>query len=98
MSKFCRICHNTDCSNHGRDITFLGDGFKCNYIPVPTNADRIRAMTDEELAVFLSERYAKESVLRVRESGYEPTATEIKELTVRLYMTWLRWLKQPAEE
>ena len=59
MSKFCRICHNTDCSNHGRDITFLGDGFKCNYIPVPTNADRIRAMTDEELADILREFVVK---------------------------------------
>ena len=53
MDKYCRICHNTSCSNHGKDISFLGDGWKCNYIPVPTNADRIRAMSDEELAEFL---------------------------------------------
>ena len=49
MDKYCRICHNTSCSNHGKDISFLGDGWKCNYIPVPTNADRIRSMTDDEL-------------------------------------------------
>ena len=54
MSKFCRICHNTVCRNHGREIT-LGEEFKCNYIPVPTNADRIRAMTDEELAEWMAE-------------------------------------------
>lgn len=53
MSKYCKICHNKDCPNHGRDITFCGDGFKCNYIPVTTNADRIRAMSDEELARHL---------------------------------------------
>ena len=53
MDKYCRICHNTSCSNHGKDISFLGDGWKCNYIPVPTNADRIRAMNDEELAEHL---------------------------------------------
>ena len=53
MSKYCRICRNTDCGNHGRDITFHGDGWVCNYIPVPTNADRIRAMSDEELADFI---------------------------------------------
>ena len=54
MDKHCRICHNTSCSNHGKDISFLGDGWKCNYIPVPTNADRIRAMSDEELAKIIN--------------------------------------------
>ena len=53
MDKYCRICHNTSCSNHGKNISFLGDGWKCNYIPAPTNADRIRTMSDEELAEFL---------------------------------------------
>lgn len=53
MDKHCRICHNTSCSNHGKNISFLGEGWKCNYIPVPTNADRIRAMSDEELSEFL---------------------------------------------
>ena len=55
MDKHCRICHNTSCSNHGKNISFLGEGWKCNYIPVPTNADRIRAMSDEELAEFLGD-------------------------------------------
>ena len=53
MDKYCRICHNTSCSNHGKNISFLGDGWKCNYINVPTNADRIRSMSDEELADML---------------------------------------------
>ena len=53
MDKHCRICHNTSCSNHGKNISFLGEGWKCNYIPVTTNADRIRAMSDEELADML---------------------------------------------
>ena len=53
MDKHCRICHNTSCSNHGKNISFLGEGWKCNYITVPTNADRIRAMSDDELADML---------------------------------------------
>jgi hypothetical protein len=64
---------------------------------IVTNADRIRAMTDEELALFLTERYAKESILRVREEGHEPTATQIKALHERLHLTWMRWLRQYAE-
>ena len=63
-----------------------------------TNADRIRAMNDRELAWFLAEKYAHEAVLRLRDSGHEPTATEIKALTERLYYPWVRWLKQPVME
>lgn len=54
MNKFCSICRNTDCNNHGKNIIFYGDNWKCKYIPVQTNADRIRAMTDEELAKFIA--------------------------------------------
>ena len=71
MDKHCRICHNTSCSNHGKNISFLGDGWKCNYIPVPTNADRIRAMRDEELAEFLID-LADDGNLKIREWLQQP--------------------------
>lgn len=63
-----------------------------------SNADRIRAMSDEELALFMAERYAKESILRVREQGYEPTATQIKALHEGLYLIWKKWLREPVED
>ena len=53
MSKYCMICRNTACQNHGKNITLFGDSWQCDYIPTPTNADRIRAMSDEELAKLL---------------------------------------------
>ena len=53
MDKHCRICHNTSCSNHGKNISFFGEVWKCNYIPVPTNADRFRAMSDKEQQSFV---------------------------------------------
>lgn len=53
MSKYCMICRNTACQNHGKNITLFGDRWQCDYIPTPTNADRIRAMSDEELANWL---------------------------------------------
>lgn len=71
MDKHCIICHNTSCSNHGKNISFLGDGWKCNYIPVPTNADRIRAMSDKELAEFLID-LADDGNLRIREWLQQP--------------------------
>lgn len=53
MSKYCQICRNSDCNNHGRDIVFIGDGWNCNYVPVPTNADHIRNMNNNELAEII---------------------------------------------
>ena len=52
MMEKCKTCMNgypsVSCTN-------CGSGFR-NYSPYskPTNADRIRGMTDEELAVFLA--------------------------------------------
>ena len=69
MDKHCRICHNTSCSNHGKNISFLGEGWKCNYIPVPTNADRIRAMSDEELADFLAYTWATSARAWQKDTG-----------------------------
>mgnify|MGYP003312832107 CR=1 FL=1 len=68
------------------------------YLATPrTNADRIRAMSDKELAWWLAERYAKEAVLSLQDKGVTPSVTEIKAVTERLYMIWARWLMAPAE-
>lgn len=63
-----------------------------------TNGDRIRAMSDEELADFQAARIVAESCLRLKDQGYEPTEAQRSELHEKLYKTWLDWLKQPAEE
>ena len=82
MDKHCRICHNISCSNHGKNISFLGEGWKCNYIPVPTNSDRIRAMSDEELAVLIARE-----IVHVPHSGFYVAKS-----------AWLRWLHETVEE
>ena len=88
MDKHCRICHNTSCSNHGKNISFLGEGWKCNYIPVPTNADRIRSMTDDELNDLFNDIYnagvddAVEYEWGHRTNSFEWT---------------MEWLQKPAE-
>ena len=98
MDKHCRICHNTSCSNHGKNISFLGDGWKCNYIPVPTNADRIRAMSDEEITEFVCRNGINtlcdiicggecNAIASFKKSGDEAC----KEIV-------MKWLQQPAEE
>lgn len=89
MDKHCRICHNTSCSNHGKNISFLGDGWKCNYIPVPTNADRIRAMSDEELAEQLIQYRDDWGDYCTHKGCYATQKEAVKSET--------EWLQQPAE-
>ena len=87
MDKHCGICHNTSCSNHGKNISFLGDGWKCNYIPVPTNADRIRAMRDEELVEFIKNIKVRAALCKA-----------VKNNDAFEELCSAEWLKQPAEE
>ena len=98
MDKHCRICHNISCSNHGKNVSFLGDGWKCNYIPVPTNADRIRSMSDEEITEFVCRNGINtlcdiicsgecNAIASFKKSGDEAC----KEIV-------MKWLQQPAEE
>ena len=98
MDKHCRICHNTSCSNHGKNISFLGEGWKCNYIPVHTNADRIRSMSDEEITEFVCRNGINtlcdiicggecNAIASFKKSGDEAC----KEIV-------MKWLQQPAEE
>lgn len=96
MNKYCKICHNKDCPNHGRDITFCGDGFKCNYIPVTTNADRIRAMSDEELArKFLVTAY-RYDWKKDEDYWYFPDGITRTNYEPKAIKAWLEWLQQPV--
>ena len=92
MDRYCRICRNTLCNNHGKNISFLGEGWQCDYIPVPTNADRIRAMSDEELAasVYIPCPYDDGGYGECKYGWHkrEQSCEECK----------LEWLQQPAKE
>ena len=62
-----------------------------------TNADRIRAMSDEELADFMVRRNVTESCLRLADEGYTPTEEQKQVLYDSLYPVWMEWLHAPAE-
>ena len=56
-----------------------------------TNADRIRAMSDEELAKLIVKHKPLYSWCKgVREIWMKPNVTKVQ--------AWVEWLKQPAEE
>ena len=63
-----------------------------------TNADRIRSMSDEELALFQARRYAQSVFLDKEKDGVILTGAAKEAFIADLYHVWLRYLKQPAEE
>ena len=82
----CKFEHDGDCCNCGSPQYMC----KCkpnicgSVVPI-TNADRIRGMDDEELAVFLSAvKFRRETPLNVPDFLYIKDAYD--------------WLQQPAEE
>ena len=77
----CRYEHDGDCCNSGATQYMCKCKKPCDTIMPITNADRIRAMTDEELAEFLCS-ITKCEVCRFEAWG----GCEL-----------LKWLQQPAE-
>ena len=80
------------------NCNFLSDGSPSEWKPkVATNADRIRAMSDEELAEFIANKIVNLENHKMIEQGYTPTATQLSALGHTCYCTLVQWLKQPAE-
>ena len=82
MMSNCKLCL-ADCAFKGKDMK---KGNCKGYIPM-SNADRIRAMSDEELADFLDKCEAM---------GYQDSS--IARDKIGNCVNMLEWLRQPAEE
>ena len=78
----CKDCKTFYCPEHG----FENEKQCKNYTP-PTNADRIRDMTDEEMVEFFS-GYCPPDINE--EGDCEPDL-------VRCYECWRDWLQNEAE-
>ena len=88
----CKDCV-ARCVHAGKDREFIcGNGVSCKVTkkPIATNADKIRAMSDEELAKYLSNPC--ECAVDPERDGYRECGND---LCVK-YL--LEWLQQPAEE
>lgn len=76
--KSCKICANEDCTWRGHtDHISVG----CLGFEPQTNADSIRGMTDEELALYIHNAEAQAA-----DTGRADTVE-----------SWLDWLKSPVE-
>lgn len=69
----------------------------CRYFRHKTNADRIRTMSDEELAKYLTDKTEYQPCPGARKSwggAYGNSYLEYHEAA----LDWLYWLQQPAED
>ncbi len=91
--KYCKDCVGFDeCNTTGRTVEFAVDDGVCidfDERKPQTNADKIRSMSDEELAVLLSEPC---------ECSVDPAEDGYRECGNKLCIEYLlNWLQQPAE-
>ena len=88
----CNTCQNElYCYDGNHQLTrdrCADNGFAA-YVP-QTNADRIRAMTDEELAHFMTPENYK--------FPCPPNHIDCQYELIPCWMCWAKWLKAPAEE
>lgn len=59
------------------------------------NADRLRTMTDEELANFLASKFAEVQASNTFTEEMPPTATQLSAAAHFWYCAWMQWLRQP---
>lgn len=83
----CESCYNMECVFVDNQIPFL-DSENCQNYRGLTNADRIRAMSDEELAKWFCVMNADDC----------PDKAHELHCTDKCYECWLDWLKSPVEE
>ena len=65
---------------------------------IKTNADKVRAMSDKELAAFLAGKFTDHETEKSVQKGEVLTATYISEMAHTWFAAWMQWLRQPAEE
>lgn len=87
MTYICDNCEKYPCTDDDYKMRFTCPGFSEKPKPT-TNADKIRAMSDEELAVFLSETTSNAIVvLGIGSNGKSKNAFD-----------WYEWLKEEVSE
>ena len=86
--KYKECCHNESCDSFDTCIECWDEWAERN--PPMTNADLIRAMTDEELAEMLTNE-----TYRIAKPCFDAFGYELEKRVI--YEKRLEWLKQPAE-
>lgn len=92
---WCNRCCNSSCSWYHTEEGAID----CkDYRERQTNADNIRAMTDEQLAAMCAGQTYYQNDVWGKVGAYIGPDGEIYVTNERAVRAWLKWLKQPAEE
>lgn len=100
---FARCPYRKGCSDSPEHTSFY-EGTECDYFnqqvihAPPTNADRIRAMSDEELAAYLAEISGGTILKTYKQLGLSLSDEKSKKYLNELTAEYLKRLQQPAEE
>ena len=98
METECGLCCNRYCDSAGTDrFVAVCSGYTREPQPM-TNADRIRAMSDEELANFLHNVVCKFMCEYCKEYERIKAAYGHANCNGECDKAYLTWLKQPVEE
>lgn len=93
MMSNCKLCL-ADCVFKGKDMK---KGNCKGYIPM-SNADRLSAMSDEELAAYLAEISGGTILKTFKQLGLSLSDEKSKKYLNELTAEYLKRLQQPAEE
>lgn len=63
-----------------------------------TNGDKLRKMSDKELAGFLAGKFTDSTTQRMMEFGKMRSATEISAEADLWFRIWMQWLRTPLED
>ena len=84
----CKNCAVIACDGYGEDH----EPERCEFYELMSNADRIRSLSDEDLAKQMVEKVKCEYCPEVHICGYFPSWTRSCE------QVWLDWLRKDAAE
>lgn len=72
--------------------------YGCGAYREPTNADRIRSMSDEGIAKHFAAMFVEQRVVDAAESGKDLSYVSRRVLEAAFYSMLLQYLKQPAKD
>lgn len=98
----CRQCKNLcDCEDDAfrHELSFDPDcsAKYCTGFEPITNGDRIRDMSNKEIACFLAGKFTNRTTQMMMECGKMRSATEISAEADLWFRSWMQWLRMPAE-
>lgn len=95
MNFDCKKCKMFDVCEMTKELGFMNGGCRAYTEKIPlTNADHIRAMTDEELTRFFAENCGCDEWCMHKRSG----ACASKKENECCLDVWYRWLKAPVDK